>query len=119
MEAIEFFKQGSVEPTESGLRCASWEIPPKLSYFEGHFPHLPVLPAVAIVDISLALIQAGRPEQQWRLLEVPSAKFHQPLAPGRRMNIIAESDENDLWHVEWFDAETSDVAAQLRLRVGR
>jgi len=121
----DFFTKGDVETVAGGLRCANWEIPSALSYFEGHFPHLPVLPAVAIVDISLALIQAGRPQQTCRLEQVISAKFHQPLAPGSRVHIVADEETGE-WNIEWRvlvmtdeqEPNTSGVAAQLRLHVG-
>ncbi len=112
------FKPNDVRVVDEGLICESWEISPELFYFAGHFPHLPVLPAVAIVDICLALLQAGRPEQTWKLLQVKSAKFIQPLAPSRKVKIVALFKTPDECEVEWSDAESSDVAAQLCLQVG-
>jgi 3-hydroxymyristoyl/3-hydroxydecanoyl-(acyl carrier protein) dehydratase len=118
MKAPDYFQGKHIESADGRLSC-QWEIPPTLSYFQGHFPHFPVLPAVAIVDISLALIQAGLPQTTWKLNQVVSAKFHRPLAPGDRIEIIATEEPGDgagHWAVVWKEA--SGVAVQLRLQAG-
>lgn len=114
-----FFTLKNIKTMDHGFTCESWEIPPTLFYFEGHFPHFPVLPAVAIVDISLALLKTAQPETTWKLLAVPSAKFMQPVGPSRRVKIVATKEAGaGEWSIEWLDANTLDVTAQLRLHLG-
>ncbi|MCC6137787.1 MAG: hypothetical protein IT287_04095, partial [Bdellovibrionaceae bacterium] len=112
------------ENGEKSVSTLNWSIPEDLFYFDGHFPQNPVLPAVAIVDISLAFVQKAHPGITVDLLSVVSAKFSQPLRPLSKTLISAKpavvsaaDQEGYFWDVEWKDIESLDVAAQLRLSV--
>ncbi len=109
-----FFNSLEVVTADRNIECLNWEIPKDLPYFDGHFPGLPVLPAVAIVDISLCLLKNGIMSPTVRLQGVTSAKFMHPLGPGQRVDVIASQQGAD-WDVKWLDAKTKQVTSQLTL----
>jgi 3-hydroxymyristoyl/3-hydroxydecanoyl-(acyl carrier protein) dehydratase len=111
---IEFTKK-EIGAIENGFLCESWQISPELKYFEGHFPHFPVLPAVAIIDACLKFIKTAT-DQNFVLLEVTAAKFLQPLPPGEKVRIQAVSVTPANWDFDWYLG--SDPVAQVRFVVG-
>ncbi len=114
------FKSEDIAVENNGATTLQWSVPKTLFYFDGHFPHNPVLPAVAIIDISAQFLQKAFPHKKLgRVFSVPSAKFSQPLGPDSKVTIHAQLDENsewpNQWTVEWKDSVTLDVAAHLRI----
>jgi 3-hydroxymyristoyl/3-hydroxydecanoyl-(acyl carrier protein) dehydratase len=76
-------------------------IPAGLKYFEGHFPGRPILPAVAVIDISIAVLRRALNSSSLRLDEVKNSKFTSPIIPNSNVS-IAFSQESDLsWTVTW------------------
>ena len=59
--------------------------------FAGHFPGMPIVPGVLLLDEALHAIAAGRPEQGW---QINSAKFLHPLPPGASVVIEYEAQAN-------------------------
>lgn len=114
---MENFKRDQIVTEGDMATTKNWVVPKDLFYFDGHFPHNPVLPAVAIVDLSVQLVQLAFPKKFGRLESVPSAKFSFPLRPLAKTQIHAKPNGNGEWSVEWKDSETLDVAAQLRIRL--
>lgn len=96
---------------------AEWTVPTELAYFDGHFPGNPILPAVAITDASLYVIQK-RMSQMIYVQAVPMAKFMAPVAPKQdvRMNFTA-SEGGRVWEVEWSDKTTNTSIAKLSIQV--
>ncbi len=92
-------------------------IPADLFYFDGHFPHNPVLPAVAIIDLSVDFLKRSQAPQNMELQEVVDAKFSQPVRPNSTINLevtLINTTQN-LWQVVWKDTNNLDVFAQLRI----
>ncbi len=86
--------------TDSGARpkslssSASVEIrmllPSGLSYFNGHFPHFPVLPAVALLEISKFLSSQYLNRGPSRILNVHSIKVRKPICPNEEIIVHLE-----------------------------
>lgn len=77
-----------------------WTVPASIPYFEGHFPHRPILPAVAIIDASTLILTKILP-RKFRLSKVLSAKFSSPVTPGKTVQIILQQKDENTWHCEW------------------
>ncbi len=90
-----------------------WEIPADLRYFAGHFPILPTLPAVAMIDLTLELLPVLGEK---RLSRLKSAKFSATLHPGMKVVISGKHDPSappgSEWHAEWR-LEKGDLAASF------
>ena len=84
-------------------RCYStdWVVPESLPYFNGHFPGLPVLPAVAIIDATAELIGQALGTGAANLTGVKSAKFMSPITPGLSLNIYIHEISATEWLAEW------------------
>lgn len=66
-------------------------IPADHPAFAGHFPGMPIVPGVLLLDEALHVIAAGRPERGW---QINSAKFLHPLPPGASVVIAYETLAN-------------------------
>lgn len=75
--------------------CATLRFHGDEVFFDGHFPHGPVLPAV--VQLAAAVHFASRlAGETLRLAEVTRAKFTNPTGPGRALVLdvqLADADE--------------------------
>lgn len=81
------------------------QLPQTLSYFAGHFPQFPVLPAVGFIDISTYLLQSIWPEFANRQIKkVEHLKMKAPVAPNQTIRIqIIKQDANSFlasWKIE-------------------
>lgn len=112
---MDVFNLENIKIEVGAASTRNWCVPKDLFYFDGHFPHNPVLPAVAILDISVELIQKAYPQKWGPLLSAPSAKFSQLLRPESKVDIHVRFEKDGEWTVEWKDSETLDVAAHLRI----
>jgi 3-hydroxyacyl-[acyl-carrier-protein] dehydratase len=61
-------------------------------FFNGHFPHRPVMPGVLILEsmCQVAALAGWRPEdpkQDVAMIAINNAKFRQPVVPGDTLNI--------------------------------
>lgn len=64
-------------------------------FFNGHFPHNPIMPGVLILE---AMAQAGalanhsyeNPDMDFMIASVSNAKFRQPVVPGDQLILTAE-----------------------------
>ncbi len=93
-------------PGESLVACKNVTI--NEPFFQGHFPHLPVMPGVLIIE---ALAQAcgllafaseeGGPDADttFLLVSVDKAKFRKPVVPGDQLMLKASIDRviRGLW----------------------
>jgi 3-hydroxyacyl-[acyl-carrier-protein] dehydratase len=87
-------------------------------YLDGHFPGLPVFPAVGIVDASLHFIKLVTRRTDLQLAGLPNAKFMSPIAPEQNLRIeLKELDEQKTWQLDWKDEPSSKTLATLRLSV--
>ncbi len=82
------------------LEPVIWTVPEDLPCFEGHFPGMPVLPAVVMLDVSCEFLRNALSRPGLRLATVSSAKFTGPVTPGMRVRIAFQEKEGE-WEVEW------------------
>jgi len=111
----EFFR---FEPrkTESGFETR-WKVPRALPYFDGHFLDKPVLPAVGILDATLALItQAGGLPAE-KMKNVKQAKFVGIVSPETEVVISVIPSGDNEWTAEWktpsADPEAKNLLAEI------
>src|SRR4051812_43771658 len=102
--------------TIKGAFEIEYEVSANLPYFEGHFPEMPVLPAMAVIDASLlAIARAG--EAPVELETLTSAKFTGFIRPGSKVRIrfTREGDgPGNHWRVRWKNAgEAGESLAEL------
>ena len=77
-----------------------WEVPERLSYFDGHFPDNPILPAVAVIDL-LNIFFCEVLDREVRIVKIASAKFSDLISPGDVLKVSAlYNDTNGLWGVK-------------------
>jgi 3-hydroxyacyl-[acyl-carrier-protein] dehydratase len=87
-------------------------------YLNGHFPGMPVFPAVGIVDASLHFVKLVTRRADLQLAGLPHAKFISPIAPEQDLRIeIKALDERNTWQLDWKDEPSSKALATLRLSV--
>ena len=108
---IEFKMLESLE----GKLAAFFEVSPNLPPFEGHFPGRPILPAVAIIDISLMLLAETGIEVSHAKLQLKRSKFAAIVTPNQKVLIQAESEDKISWRITWSDQSTSSKLAQIHL----
>lgn len=63
-------------------------------FFTGHFPHLPIMPGVLLVETmaqvgALACFRETDPELDFFIANIRSAKFRQPVIPGDQLIVEA------------------------------
>lgn len=94
------------------------------SYFAGHFPSFPVLPAVAIIDISsfFAKILSSKPDEKHStaLAQVKNFRIRNPIAPAEKLQVTVTHEtvtcEASTFHVIWKSSEQLEkVFAELKL----
>lgn len=68
-------------------------------FFNGHFPHKPIMPGVLIVE---AMAQAGalanhsseNPDMEFMIASINEAKFRRPVIPGDQLMLIAHIEKD-------------------------
>jgi 3-hydroxymyristoyl/3-hydroxydecanoyl-(acyl carrier protein) dehydratase len=104
------FKNFSVQD-----QVATGKVPADSAYLNGHFPNMPVFPAVAIIDASLYFIKSALKQNDLYIQEIPSAKFLSPIAPEQALRIELQSVGDSDWKVEWNDEGSRKTLATLTL----
>jgi 3-hydroxymyristoyl/3-hydroxydecanoyl-(acyl carrier protein) dehydratase len=100
----------------SGPWSALWHVPTDLAYFDGHFPGQPLLPAVIVMEVSLAFLRSLRPG-----LAVDKArqcKFKAPVRPGDVFRLEASTSDGATWHVAWSPASGDPAEPVVELTLG-
>lgn len=78
---------------------AQWRVPADLIYLNGHFPNQPVVPAVAILDVTVEVLKhVLGPRVQ--LIGVKNAKFTSPLLPGQLVEFEGKRVPTGDWSVD-------------------
>jgi len=89
----------------------------KLSYFVGHFPQLPILPAVAIIDISQFFVGHLLRDENTLLSKMTNFRIKTPVQPGDQILIRVQQEAPLVFHVLWKSATDEKVFAELSLQV--
>lgn len=115
IEPAEIFRF-TVESKEPDI-LATWTVPTdpnEVPYFTGHFPGRPVLPAVAVLDATLACLRQATGETR-ALASVVSAKFTAVIEPGRAIRVRATQSSPNEWTATWTDRDRDERLAEVRL----
>jgi 3-hydroxymyristoyl/3-hydroxydecanoyl-(acyl carrier protein) dehydratase len=78
-------------------------LPSALTFFQGHFPDLPVLPAVAFVDISVFFLRECFPQLNLELRAIPSLKLKKVLPPETHLQLSLQKSSENRYEVKWQD----------------
>ncbi|MGI9265579.1 MAG: 3-hydroxyacyl-ACP dehydratase FabZ [Gammaproteobacteria bacterium] len=102
-------------------------------YFEGHFPHLPVMPGVLIIEalaqacglLAFATKEQGPDEDTtFLLVSVDKARFRRPVVPGDQLKLTVTFDRviRGLWRfagvAEVDGAKATSVEIMVAPRAG-
>jgi 3-hydroxymyristoyl/3-hydroxydecanoyl-(acyl carrier protein) dehydratase len=95
---------------------------PAWPYFSGHFPQMPILPAVAMIDISQHFVQEMM--QSKNLLSyISSFRIKNPVAPNDRVLVKIQKEIKDsagipaaTFHVSWMSCEGDKALADISLQ---
>ncbi len=77
-------------------------IPKDLTYFKGHFPDFPVLPAVALIDITTFLVRThvvSNPNLELR--KVDYFKIKRAVEPGQTVELSFQALPAQEYSIEW------------------
>lgn len=111
----EIFKINHVE-THGPEGIYSWVVPADLPYFQGHFKDNPVLPAVALLDLSLTLINSLDSSLKRTFLTIKTAKFSEVIKPGDILKIHLKTDiANQMWEMD-FSNQNETIVSKLRVQ---
>lgn len=106
----------NLEKREKSLE-ADLKVGEEFVLFEGHFPGNPVLPAVAILDISAFFLKnevdAITPEK----MVTSKSKFMEMIRPNQPIHLVAEESRPGTWGVRWYRADDKTLMAQVNLSV--
>ena len=82
-----------------------------LPYFEGHFPGNPVLPAVALLDLSLVVVNRVDSKLKGMFLTIKSAKFSEVIRPLDTLKIRVKRDPgNQSWSLNYTNQNDVSVS---------
>lgn len=88
-----------------------WRVPEELPYFKGHFPGNPVLPAIALVDLSLLLLNSQNPHGKSKIKSIKSAKFTSIVRPSDELSIsFSYNCAKGLWTLIFKNKDQSLVS---------
>ena len=91
-----------------------WIPQPDIPYFQGHFPGQPMLPAVAIIDANLLLLEKilGK---SLRLQKLVTAKFALPIQPQMKILIRLKKKvgSDQIWLCDWLENQTEPAPKTL------
>ncbi|MBC7741752.1 MAG: hypothetical protein H7061_06130 [Bdellovibrionaceae bacterium] len=98
-----FLDSESAESAQSGKALKlTMTLPKSLSYFAGHFPQFPVLPAVGLIDISLFFTKKSFPQfNQSYLKKIKYLKIKAPLGPDQKINIQISQENESAFSAIW------------------
>lgn len=88
------------------------QIPASLTYFRGHFPGMPVLPAVAMIDITQLLVSEFILSQTQTFLEkLDSLKIKEAVLPDQVLQVLITTDPLlQSFEAQWLDLSQKKLA---------
>jgi 3-hydroxymyristoyl/3-hydroxydecanoyl-(acyl carrier protein) dehydratase len=107
-----------VRKRSEGLLEVEIEPSSKWSYFVGHFPQKPVLPAVAIVDVSQFFIEELLHSES-ALSRMNSFRLKSPVQPGDKVLIRVQQESPMSFNVLWTTPGDDKVFADISLQVSQ
>jgi 3-hydroxymyristoyl/3-hydroxydecanoyl-(acyl carrier protein) dehydratase len=114
IQPAEVFEFESFEQSGEAA-CAEWTVPAGCAYLEGHFPGMPVLPGVGLLDGSLELLRRCGIQFPAGKLSLKKAKFTGKVEPGMRVKVSLVHKENR-FDVEWRRQGTLEPLASFSFR---
>lgn len=72
-----------------------------LDYFKGHFPNNPILPGVAIIDVSVEILRRALRVEKLYVKKIKSCRFMEPILPGTLINIVFNENPANEWTFDW------------------
>jgi len=94
----------------------NWKVPLDLPYFTGHFPSNPILPAVAILDISIEIVKMISNDPSLEIKTIKMGKFYEIIAPNRNIQIQIANKSPGEWILAWLDeAQLEKKLAKIHL----
>lgn len=99
------FKMSPENQLQVSLKIAS-----NLPYFEGHFKDNPVLPGVALLDLSLVLVNSIDSNAKKTFLTIKSAKFSEVIRPHDMLTILLKCDPgNQSYSLDFINQVSAPV----------
>ncbi|HTM43926.1 MAG TPA: hypothetical protein VL137_03170 [Polyangiaceae bacterium] len=90
-----------------------WRVPPDLPYLRGHFPDFPVLPAVAVLELSVEMLRRATSNDALELSAIRAAKFMRPIGADQSIRVHLQPEQTTSeWLAQWFDDGATKPAAQ-------
>jgi len=95
VDRVDEFQEGPNPPSRAGRRLrATKNVSFNEPFFQGHFPHRPVMPGVLIVEAmaqaaALACFRVEEVPQDVAIAGIRSAKFRIPVSPGQVLDLRA------------------------------
>ncbi|MCB9073078.1 MAG: 3-hydroxyacyl-ACP dehydratase FabZ [Bdellovibrionaceae bacterium] len=96
IDRVDTFENGPDPKTRVGRKVvARKNITVNEQYFQGHFPHMPIMPGVLQVEAiaqagALACVVGEDENLDVRIARIESARFRRPVVPGDTLEIHAE-----------------------------
>ena len=117
MRPAPFFARWQIGPVVSGAFDGRLRLDDE-GIFAGHYPGAPILPGSFLVDALFQAVSRVR-EQETRLAEIVSCRFHSPLLPGDEIEAHFELEEAGAGATAVEVTATGrELAAQLGMIVG-
>lgn len=85
------------------------------TYFHGHFPAQPILPAVGIADISRYFVEKYIFKTKRNLKKTSQFRIRTPVQPGQKMQVTIEKDNENQFHITWKNETENSNSAELNL----
>jgi len=90
-------------------------LPESLPYFNGHFPSQPILPAVAVIDLSFEFLKVALSNAELNLTSISSAKFLSIIQPNDEIKVTITPKETPMWNIKWTigDKKVADLVLSV------
>lgn len=97
---IEGINTNSLRTTQAPYKI-NFILPESLPYFDGHFPSHPILPAIAVLDISFEFLKIILSNKEFHITSISSAKFFSVIQPKDEIEVNITPTEASAWNIKW------------------